>query len=322
LGNETFAGVLEAYASAFLSRAVKWVDAGEPWATIAAAARSDNASGAGHALGAWLAEDVIAQGRPQGALQASEARQRAASAERAVQEAVASLVSQGESSSGAPAAAEARETLLELFGGESDAISEALHAGFGKSTGWPLVAIRRDLALTDVHPEGPRNERVRFAKPVAPPPGLALEPLAHLRQDVARLKHYALHDAASRGGRPLSIVAASSYFKVIRPPVSLDGDLSETRAMSGVANAADAWSDAVRDALKAGFEERIKQRQGQALLGPLEDLASLLRSLEIERAAADFKGALAHQPEASVIAAEGLLALIIAAPLPTGGLTP
>ncbi len=322
MGNDTFAGVLEAYASAFLAKAVRWVDGGEPWATIAAAARLDNAVAAARALGAWLAEDLIAQGRAQGALQAPEARQRASAAERAVQEAIAALASLSGASSGAPAAAEARETLLDLFGGESDAILEALQAGFGKAPGWPLVAIRRGLALDDVHPEGPRNERVRFAKPVAPPPGLALEPLAHLRQDISRLKHYALHDAASRGGRPLSIAAASSYFKVIRPQVSLDGDLSETRAMSGVANAADAWSDAARYALASGFEERIKQREAQGLLGPPDEVAAVLRSLEIERAAADLKGALAHEPEASIIPAEGLLALIIAAPLPTGGLTP
>jgi len=298
------------------------VDAGEPWPTILSAAKDDPGPSTARALGGWLAEDLVAQGRPQGAAQASEMRSRAAAAERAIGEAVAAVVSPTFLSSASPAAAEGRENLIDLFGGESDRLAEAVQEGFAKASGSPLVAVRRSLALSDILPEGPRNERVRFARPVGPPPGLALEPLAHLRQDIARLKHYTVHDAVSRTGRPMSIAASSSYFKVVRPPVSLDGDLAEFRAMSGVTNAADAWSDAARDGLMAGLEERLKVRGSQALLGNAGDASAVLRALEIERAAADLKGALSSDPDAAVIPAEGLLALVISAPLPDGGLTP
>jgi hypothetical protein len=318
----TFADLLEGHAAAFLARAVASVDHDAPWATITQSARADAGPSAARAAGAWVAEDLVGQGRPQGAAEAGEMRQRSSAAERTVTEALEALVALGVASNLSPAAAEARESLLDSMGGEADAIIDAVQQGFVKASGAPLLALRRPLTLADLAPEGPRGERVRFAKPMAPPPGLALEPIAQLRQDVSRLKHYALQEALGKGGCVFSLSASSTYFKVIRPPVSLDGDLSEFRAVSGIANGADAWADEVRDGLLQGFLERLKARQAQALVGPAADVPAVLRALEIERAGADLKGALSGDPESSIIPAEGLLALIIAAPLPTGGLTP
>ncbi|HKZ58248.1 MAG TPA: hypothetical protein VJ547_00160 [Candidatus Thermoplasmatota archaeon] len=322
MAGTTFGALLEGHAAAFLARAVAWVDKDTPWAAIAEAARNDSGPSAARSAGAWVGEDIVAQGRPQGSAQAADLRQRASLAERTVTEALAGLSALGASGNLSPAAADARESLLEAMGGEADAIIEALQQGFPRGAGAPLVALRRPLTLADLAPEGARGERVGFARAVGPPPGLALEPIAQLRQDVARLKHYALREALGRGGRALSLPASSTYFKVIRPPVSLDGDLSEFRALSGVANAADAWADEVRAALLAGFLDRLKVREAPALAGAPSDVPPLLRALEVERAGADLKGALAADPESAVIPAEGLLALIIAAPLPAGGLTP
>src|SRR5690349_18699604 len=280
---------MEASFGAFLARAVKMVDASEPWPKIEALALADTGPSQAKALGAWLAEDALSQGPAKGAADAPSLRARAAAAERAVADAVAKLAAPS-SHSLAPAAEEARESLAEIFGGEVDRIAETAHEGFTKASGAPLVGLRHGLALGDVVPEGSRNERVRFAKPVAAPPGLALEPVAHLRQDLARLKHYALHDAAARGGRGQSIASSSVYFRSIRPQVSLDGDLSEFRAMSGLANAADAWSEAARGGILGGFTDRLKARQGTALLGTSGDPGAIVRALEIERAAADLAG--------------------------------
>ncbi len=314
--------VLENQFSVFLARAVAMVDASEPWPKIEAAALGDLGPQQAKALGAWLAEDLVAQGAPKGAADAPAMRARAAATERVVSEAVAKLCAPPTTDSGPPAGEEAREILADLFGGELDRLIEAVHEGFARASGSPMVALRPRLALADVLPEGLRNERVRFAKPAGPPPGLALETVAHLRQDVARLKHYALHDAAVHGGRGQSLAATSTYFKIIRPPVSLDGDLSEFRAMSGIANAADAWADAARGALLSGFLERLKARQAAFLIGAPTETSGVLRSLEIERAAADLKGALADDPRAAVIPAEGLLSLVVGAPLVAGGLPP
>ena len=310
---------MEGLFSAYLAKAVAMVDASEPWGKIEAAAVADSGPAQAKALGAWLAEDIVQQGAPKGAADAPAMRARAAAAERAVAEAVAKLAAPTEASGLAPAAEEAREGLVELFAGEVDRLGEAVHEGFTKASGSPVVHIRRGLTLADVLPEGSRNERVRFAKPPAAPPGLALEPVANLRQDAARLKHYALHDAAARGGRAHSIAASSTYFKSIRPPVSLDGDLSEFRAMSGIANAADAWCDAARAGLASGFVERLKTRQSAALLGPANETAAVLKALEIERAVADLNGALAADPSSAIIPAEGLLALVVGGGL--GGAT-
>ncbi len=322
MAGPTFADLLEGHAAAFLARAVLWVDHDEPWATIREAAKSDPGPAAARAAGAWVGEDLVAQGHPHGAAQAPELRQRSRAAERTVTEALGALSALGAGSNLSPSAAEARENLIDAMGGEVDAIIDALQQGFLKGAGAPLVALRRPLTLEDLAPEGARGERVRFARAVGPPPGLALEPVAQLRQDVARLKHYALREALGRGGRSLSLSASSTYFKVIRPPVSLNGDLSEFRAVSGVANAADAWADEVRDGLLQGFQERLKVRNAPALAGPGADVPALLGALEIERAGADLMGALSGDPESAIIPAEGLLALIISAPLPMGGLTP
>jgi hypothetical protein len=309
VAQEPFSKVLESNFSAFLTKAVALVDSNTSWPKIEAAAKADAGPLQARALGAWLAEDLLAQGPAKGAADAGVLRARAAAAERALGDAVAKLaVSPG---GAAPASEEARESLADLFGGEVDRLSEAIHEGFAKASGSPLVALRPGLALADILPEGVRNERVRFARPIAPPPGLALEPVAHLRQDVARLKHYALHEAAARGGRAQSIASASQFFRAVRPPVTLDGDLSEFRAMSGIANAADAWSDAVRDGLLGGFTERLKARQATGLLGTSLEYALALRALEIERAAADLNGALQSDPSALIIPAEGLLALVV-----------
>lgn len=314
-----FATVMESQFSAFLTKAVAMVDSNTPWPKIEAAAQADAGPAQAKALGAWVAEDLLAQGQPKGAADAPQLRARAAAAERAIADAVSKLTVAPEGSSMAPAAEEARETLLDLFGGEVDRLGEAVHEGFTKAAGTPLVALRPGLALADITPEGARNERVRFGRAVAPPAGLALEPVSHLRQDLARLKHYALHDAASRGGRAQSLASASTFFKAVRPPVSLDGDLSEFRAMSGIANAADAWCDAARGGLYVGFVDRLKTRQATAYLGPAGDPINVLRSLEIERAAADLNGALKNDPGAAVIPAEGLLALIVGGGLSAGG---
>lgn len=315
------ADLLDGHVQAFLARAAKWVTAGEPWPAIATAAKQDGAVGAGRVLGSWLAEDIALQGAAQGAAQAGELRARAMQTERALQEAVAAAAKHLGGLGEASKAAEAAESLTELLGAEADQIVDAVQNGFIKASGAPLVALRRGLTLEDARPEGPKGDRIRFDKPVAPPPGLALEPLAHFRQDVARLKHYAMRDAVGRTFRPTSVAGSSSYFKVIRPPVSHEGDLGEFKALSGLANAADAWADEVRAAMLWGFEDRLKARSSLPLMGTASEVGAVLRALEIERCVADLNGALAREPESAAIPAEGLLALVIAAPLPTGGLT-
>src|SRR6267378_5606001 len=318
----SFADLLEAQLGAFLKRAATKVDKDAPWSTIASAARQDPAVAVARALGAWVADDVVAQGKPAGAAQVPELRNRGAQVERMVGEVATFLWTVSDARAATPTAQDAAENLREVLTGEMDALSEAASAGFVKAAGAPLFPIRRGLALEDLVPEGARGERLRFARPVAPPPGLALEPLAHLRQDLARLKHYGLRDVVARAFRPMPVGVSSSYFKVIRPPVSLEGDLGEFRTLSGLANAADAWADDVRKALLAGFEERLRARGQTAALGPTAEWGQILRSLELERAVADLKGALEREVDSAAIPAEGLLALVIAAPLPEGGLTP
>jgi autotransporter translocation and assembly factor TamB len=131
-----------------------------------------------------------------------------------------------------------------------------------------------------------------------------------------------MRDAVARAFRPMPVGVSSSYFKVIRPPVSLEGDLGEFRTLSGLANGADAWADEVRTALLAGFEERLRVRGSLAVLGGAREWPLILRSLELERAVADLKGALEREVDSAAIPAEGLLALVIGAQLPQGGLTP
>jgi hypothetical protein len=307
---------------AFLKRAASMVDKDEPWGNIASAARQDPSVAVARALGAWVAEDLLSAGKPAGAAQVPELRHRASQVERMVGEVASGLANLSDARAASPTSMEAAENLREILTGEMDALSEAASLGFLKAAGAPVFPLRRGLTLEDLIPEGPRGERVRFSRPVAPPPGLALEPIAHLRQDLARLKHYGLRDAVGRSFRPMPVGVSSSYFKVIRPPVSLEGDLGEFRDLSGLANGADAWADEVRAALLHGFEERLRARGSTAALGPAGDWPLVLRSLELERAVADLKGALEREVDSAAIPAEGLLALVIAAPLPEGGLTP
>jgi hypothetical protein len=321
LSGRNFADVLESHLTAYLGRCAAWVQASEPWATIAGAVKQDPAPAVARVLGAWLAEDMATQGAPVGAAQAQEMRARSQQVERALMEALAAVAARLKEAGPMASSAEAAENLAELLGGESDQLADAVQHGFLRAAGAPMVALRRGITLEDVVPEGSRGERVRFSRPLAPPPGLALEPLAHLRQDVARLKHYAMRDTVARAFRPMSVVESSSFFKVVRPAVPFEGDLGQFKTLSGLANAADLWADEVRAGMFVGFEDRLKARSASALLGPSQEVRSILRALEMERAVADLNGALEHEPEAAAIPAEGLLALVIAAPLPTGGLT-
>ena len=97
MAGTTFGALLEGHAAAFLARAVAWVDKDTPWAAIAEAARNDSGPSAARSAGAWVGEDIVAQGRPQGSAQAADLRQRASLAERTVTEALAGLSALGAS---------------------------------------------------------------------------------------------------------------------------------------------------------------------------------------------------------------------------------
>ena len=316
-----YAALFEGHLRAFLASAAGQVERGAPFAEIEAAARGHPAVAAARTVGMWVAEDLVPAGAAAaaGAADAARLRERASRVERAVADASKRLQELSGPASAAPASADAFEELAAVVGGEVDELQAATARGFMAAAGAPLVEVRPHLALEDLRAEG---SRMAFARARGPPPALALEPVANLRQDLARIKHYGLNDALQKAFRPMAYAVSSSYFKAVRPPVQLEGDLFEFKALSGIANAADAWTDAAQEALLEGFVERLRARGALALAGPEAARGEVVRALELERAALDLAGALDKEPASSSIPAEALVVLVVPAKLPAGGLTP
>lgn len=314
-----YADLFEGHLRSFLKATTADVERGRPFGEIAQAAGADAAVAGARSVGMWVAEDVATGGPPKGAADASRMRERASRVERAAAEASKGIADLAGPASAAPASAEALEELAAVLGGEVDELQQVVARGFQQAAGAPLVTTRPGLGLVDLRPDG---NQMAFARERGPPPALALEPVANLRQDVARIKHYALNDALGRAFRPMALAVSSSYFKSIRPPVQLEGDLFEFKSLSGIANAADAWTDAVQEAMMAGFVERLQARGSPSLVGSPAAHRDVLRALEMERAALDLVGALEKEPGAASIPAEALVLLVVPARLSPGGLTP
>ncbi len=314
-----FADLFEGHIGSFLKDAAGQVENGRPFGEIAAGAHSHPAVAAGRNVGLWVAEDVASAGAPSGAADAPRLRERASRVEQAVAAASRQLLDLAGPASAAPASADAFEELAAVVTGEVDELQATVARGLMAAAGAPLVDTRPGLALADLSAQG---NRMTFARERRAPPALGLEPVANLRQDLARLKHYGLNDALQKAFRPMPYAVSSSYFKAVRPPVQLEGDLFEFKALSGIANAADVWTDAVQDALLAGFVERLGARDALPLCGPEDARPAIVRALELERAALDLVGALEKEPAASSIPAEALVVLVVPAKLSAGGLTP